>query len=246
MDFTFSPLEATLIDRPNRFLVIARLQENGSAIQAHCPDPGRLLELLIPGVTVYVSASDKPGRKTAYDLRFVKHPQSGQLVSLDSHLPNRLFWHELHMGNLAPFFGVHSVRREVSLPRLGNAPVISRIDFSMVDHEGHDCWVEVKSATLVENGLAKFPDAPTARGRRHVLELAERVSSTEDRAAIVFVVQRPDAYSLSPNWKTDPDFGKALVHAAGVGVRLFAFSCALTTENICISRQIPVVLHGLE
>ena len=90
MNFTFTAQPATFLARPNRFRIEARLHATGDVVAAHCADPGRLRELLIPGVTVYVSRADNPARKTAYDLRFVTHPENGQLVSLDSRVPNAL------------------------------------------------------------------------------------------------------------------------------------------------------------
>jgi sugar fermentation stimulation protein A len=235
-------MRAEFVERPNRFLVKARLGASGEIIAAHCPDPGRLRELLIPGAAIYVSEAGRTARKTQYDLRFVEHPQNGQLVSLDSRLPNRLFWHELHRGRIPRFDGFQSARREVRLPQSSPQSTTSRIDFLVVDHDGRDCWVEVKSATLVERRAAKFPDAPTTRGRRHVLELAHRIQNTDDRAVVVFVVQRPDADSLSPNWGTDRQFGESLAYAADAGVELYAFTCLLTTYEISLSQEIRVIV----
>ena len=239
MNFTFTAQPATFLARPNRFRIEARLHATGDVVAAHCADPGRLRELLIPGVTVYISRADNPARKTAYDLRFVTHPENGQLVSLDSRVPNALVWEELRAQRLPPFAGAQTIAREVTTP-LQHGGVRSRFDFRLVDAAGTPCWIEVKSATLVEEGVARFPDAPTVRGRRHVEELTA-LRRTGDRAAVLFIIQRPDAVRLEPKRDTDPDFAAALATAAGAGVEMIAYTCTLTPERIELCDQVPVV-----
>lgn len=240
MDFAFTAQAATFLERPNRFRVMARLHDTEQIVAVHCPNPGRLAELLIPGATIYVSRAASTTRKTTHDLRFVEHPEHGQLVSLDTRLPNALFAEGLRNGFFAPFSGCVEVQSEVTLPDI-HAGVQSRIDFRLVDSDGVPCWVEVKSVTLVEKGCARFPDAPTTRGRRHVNELAERVALGE-RAAVAFIVQRPDATALRPQWETDPAFAQALADADAAGVELYAYTCTLSTRAIHLQQQIPVVL----
>ena len=253
MRFDFVTQPATFLARPNRYRVEARLHAGGALVAAHCADPGRLRELLLPGVTVHVSpaAARLPGlpprkavRKTAWDLRFVEHPAHGQLVSLDTRVPNRVFAEGLAAGFFPPWRGGRLLGREVSLPHAGQGGVVSRIDFRIADEAGNPWWVEVKSASLVEEGaegnVARFPDAVTARGRRHVEELAALARAGE-RAAVVFIVQRPDATELRPQWGTDPAFAAALAAAQQAGVLLLAATCRLTTQEICLERLIPVV-----
>lgn len=239
MIFPFTTQPATFLERPNRFRIEARLHASGEEISAHCPDPGRLRELLIPGVTVHVSPATNPNRKTAWDLRFVEHPESGQLISLDSRLPNQLFAEGLAQGFFAPFRGAREVRREVSIAPPAHGGVRSRFDYQLVDREGRVCWIEVKSATLVVDGRALFPDAPTERGRRHVSELTALATGGE-RAAVVFIVQRPDANALAPNRETDPAFAQALAAARTAGVEVYAYTCELTTAEIRLAREIRV------
>jgi sugar fermentation stimulation protein A len=242
MRFPFVTEPATFVERPNRYLVVARLRD-GAVIRAHCPDPGRLRELLLPGVTVHVSRAANPMRKTAFDLRFVEHPEDGQLVSLDSRVPNELFDEGLANGYFAPFRRYGKIAREVPLPQSHATRIRSRIDFRLSDEHENICWVEVKSATLVEEGVAKFPDAVTARGRRHVLELAELAASGQ-RSAVVFIVQRPDASRLQPQWERDPAFGQALAAAAAAGMELYAYTCTLTTAEVALAREIPVQIES--
>jgi sugar fermentation stimulation protein A len=243
MRFSFTTQPATFLARPNRFRIEATLLHNGRAISAHCPDPGRLRELLIPGVTVHVSPAAKAERKTAWDLRFVEHPEHGQLISLDSRLPNQLFAEGLAADFFAPFRNPRRVEREVpvDLPHAGG--IRSRFDYRLLDAAGRTCWIEVKSATLVEDGWAYFPDAVTERGRRHVEELAA-LAARGDRAAVVFIVQRPDAAGLSPQWQADPRFAQALVDAAAAGVEIYAYTCTLTVAAMNLAREIPVVLSA--
>jgi sugar fermentation stimulation protein A len=245
MRFSFTTQPATFLERPNRYRVMARLWENGELIHAHCPDPGRLLELLTPGVTVHVSPAQHTERKTAYDLRFVEHPVHGQLISLDTRLPNQLVGEGLAQNFFAPFRHWQSLRREVSVPHGdadASASITSRIDFHLIDAEGRPCWLEVKSVTLVNDGEACFPDAPTLRGQRHLVELTHLVQSGE-RAAVLFIVQRPDAHVLYPNWTTDADFAQTLVSAQQAGVEIYAYTCTLTTVEARLAVPIAVRLE---
>lgn len=244
MQFAFATEPATFIERPNRYLAIVRLHRSGEIVRAHCPDPGRLRELLIPqaGVVVHVSQAELLAgctRKTAYDLRFVEHPAAGTLIGLDARLPNALFGEGLHNGFFAPFRHHRAVEREVSVPHGDAGGVRSRIDYRLLDVDGHTCWIEVKSATLVEEGIAYFPDAVTARGRRHVEELQHLVEQGA-RAAVCFIVQRPDAHSLRPQWGHDPAFSAALHRAGQAGVELYAATVTVTLAGATLTAMIPV------
>lgn len=253
MRFDFNVEPATFIERPNRFVIHARLHSGDEIVRAHCPNPGRMRELMAPGATVFLSRATDPTRRTPFTLRFVIHPEVAQLISLNTQLPNDIFAEGLADGFFAPFQGHRSVRREVSVPmkagdelekQRGKAPkprkIRSRVDFWLEDARGQSCWVEVKSVSLVEDGRALFPDAPTVRGRRHLLELIELVKDGQ-RAAVVFIVQRPDAVSVQANGLTDPDFAATLAQAQAAGVELFAYTCAVTLDEVTLERQIPVI-----
>ena len=227
-------VEATFLCRDNRFRVQVQIGDQVAA--AHLPNSGRLAELLVAGRRVWLTPA-KPAarlrRRTAYDLTLVEH--AGRLVSVDSRLPGDLVAHALRCGLLGAEFGAYSVvRREV---RLGK----SRIDFLLEGARLPSCWLEIKSVTLVTAGVARFPDAPTSRGRRHVLELTQAVKDG-DRAAVLFVVQRDDATSFSPHDSADPPFGQALRHAVAVGVRVLAVRCRVTRDSAEVLGIIPVVL----
>ncbi len=122
MRFDFETLAAKFMARPNRFVVVAQLDGSREVVRAHCADPGRMRELLLPGSAVHLSRSAKPGRKTAYDLRFVEHPASGQLISVNSQLANRLFAEAVRDRTLEPFAGMRIARSEASAPADEGAP----------------------------------------------------------------------------------------------------------------------------
>jgi sugar fermentation stimulation protein A len=154
-------------------------------------------------------------------------------VSVVPVLANRIFENALRRGAVRGLLGARIIAREV---RRG----ASRIDFEVASR-GRRVLVEVKSATLVEKGQALFPDAPTARGTRHLLELSKHCRKG-GRALVVFVVQRDDARSLSPHASNDPAFAAALSQAVRVGVRVLAFACRVAPDGIRLDRRIPVVL----
>jgi sugar fermentation stimulation protein A len=217
-------IPATFVERENKFLVTARLND-GTMVQAFLADPGRLKELLLPACKVYLVNASNPGRKTAFDMVAVDH--DGVIVSLDTRVPNR-YVRALLDGEFLFDDKFDSIRPE--FPYLD-----SRIDF--LAWKGTSKYlIEVKSVTLVEKGIALFPDAPTTRGTKHVLELtACRNDGYEP--ALVFVVQRPDAASFKPNSTTDPVFTDALMEAKRSNVIIKAFTNKIfidTDMNLCM------------
>ena len=155
------------------------------------------------------------------------------LVSADSRVPNALVWESWGEGALPQFADYTTGRREVPFHD-------SRLDMVLEGPRGR-CYIEVKSVTLVENGIARFPDAPTERGRRHVSTLMRAVEEGH-RAAAVFVIQRDDATGLTPYDANDPDFGEALRKAVAAGVEAYAFTCRVTRQEITIAGEVPVLL----
>jgi sugar fermentation stimulation protein A len=222
-------VEGRFVQRDNRFRITAQVE--GREVAAHLPNSGRLGELLVPGRPCYLVPRSAAHRRTDYDVLLVAY--AGVLVSVDARLPNRLFAEAVAAGRLPPFSGVTGVEPEVTAGE-------SRLDFHLVDAVGGR-WVETKSVTLVEEGVARFPDAPTRRGQRHVREL-QRLVEQGARAAVVFVIQRPDADSFSPHAQADPDFAQALGDARDTGVEIHAFCCSVTRRAIDITAPVPVVL----
>jgi len=226
-----STVEGRFVRRENRFRVTVELA--GRTEAAHLPNSGRLEELLVPGRTCYLVPRAASYRRTPYDLLLVAC--CGVLVSVDARLPNRLFAEAVTAGRLAPFAGCTVLEAEV---RRGG----SRLDFRLRGPR-RTCWVETKSVTLVEDGLALFPDAPTARGRRHLEGLAALVQKGQ-RAAVVFVVQRPDAVAFAPNARADPPFARLLAEVISQGVEVYAFRCRVTQHAISIVPSgLPVFLE---
>jgi len=225
-------VKGTFLTRSNRFRVEVRIGHQQTA--AHLANPGRLEELLIPNRTVWLKPADRPHRKTDFDLALIEHGEI--LVSLNAHLPNALLAQALRGGHLPWVDRSAVVRTEAHLGA-------SRLDFLVRGRDNRQWWIEAKSVTLVEGHLAKFPDAPTRRGRRHIHELISAVRQGA-QALVIFVVQRSDAECFGPNDGTDPDFGDALRAAAGAGVQIRAIRCGVTPNRISLDRTIPVCLDG--
>lgn len=219
---------ATFRHRTNRFAALVDV--SGHATLVHVANTGRLGELLVPGVTVWLADASREGRRTLWDLVIVEH--GDQLVSVDSRLPNHLVRIALGEGAIPMLAGYPGCRAEVSYGS-------SRFDFRL-DGAAGTCFVETKGVTLVVDGCARFPDAPTTRGARHLRELAG-YAREGGSAAVIFIVQRADAVGFSPN-ASDPDFAHALRQAAGDGVRVAAFRCTVTTEAITLGDELPVSL----
>lgn len=230
MAYAFPPLiKGKFVERKNRFAATVEVKGRQEAV--FVPNSGRLKELLAPGAEVFLAAKKAPHRVTAYDLELVRY--GDLLVSVDAHLPNKVVYNALRQAVLEPFSGWAGIDREYVYGH-------SRIDFRL-RFISQDCLVEVKSVTLVNNGTAMFPDAPTARGTRHLEELAGAVREG-NRGAALFLIQRPDARAFIPNDVTDPLFGTTLRSVARAGVEVYAYRCEVTPERISITDRVPVLL----
>ena len=227
-----SLVRATFLARPNRFR--AEIMVKGVRAAAHVASPGRMTELLLPGRTVWVTPAAAPHRVTDYDLKLVEH--DGVLVSVDSRLPNALFAEALAAGRILADSGYTTVESEVVLGG-------SRLDFCLSGASGI-CWVECKSVNLVEDGLALFPDAPTVRGRKHLLELIAAVGAGQ-RALAAFIIQRDDVAAFAPHAEADPDFAAALHEAQHHGVDIIAWTCRVNLHEIVLDRQVPLCLGAM-
>lgn len=215
------------IDRPNRF--IAHVETESGIQRVHVKNTGRCKELLIPGATVYLEKGMNPARKTPYDLIAVE--KGTRLINMDSQAPNQVFGEWAEAGEFLP--DVTAVRREY---RFGE----SRLDFCLETPKGLHL-VEVKGVTLEENDAVRFPDAPTERGIKHILELQRAVKEGHD-ATLCFVVQMEGIRSVAPNDLTHPAFGDALRKAALAGVRVCAYDCTVTPDRLKIRQAVPVLL----
>lgn len=205
------------ISRPNRF--IANVKINGKVEICHVKNTGRCRELLTNRARVIVQESDSPDRKTRFDLINVYKGDS--LINMDSQAPNKIF---AEWAPKSGIFGSITLLRPET--RFGN----SRFDF-YIEADGRQAFVEVKGVTLEEDGIVRFPDAPTERGVKHVRELMECINEGYD-AYVVFIVQMKDVRYFEPNWNTHREFGEALREAAANGVRVLAVDCEVTEDTI--------------
>lgn len=236
IEIPFGPLhKATFMSRLNRFLLNCSL-DDGREVEVHLADPGRLKELLIPGNSIWLRHIDNPRRRTQWSAVLTQDPQSMTLVSLQSTLANTIVQQALQSDALPEFAGWTYKRAEYSFAS-------SRWDFLLEDASGRKLLLEVKSVTLVKDQVALFPDAVTARGRRHVLELAELKSQGEFETAVLFVVQRTDAQQFAPDKDVDPAFAEALRTAHKAGVQVFVRTCDVSLEKVTLAHPLPVNLE---
>lgn len=219
--------QGVFLSRPNRFVAHVRL--DGREEVCHVKNTGRCRELLLPGAEVWCQHHDDPGRKTAWSLITVRKGE--RLVNLDSQVPNKLALDYVKQGGLG--FAPQMVKPEQTY---GN----SRFDLYYEAGERRG-FVEVKGVTLEDGGVARFPDAPTQRGRKHLLELQAAVEAGFD-AWVLFVIQMADIRRFEPNWPRDPDFAEALCRAAEHGVQVRAVECIVTEDSLAITKEVPVAL----
>lgn len=232
----FGPLEkAFFIERPNRFLICGRMAKTGNTVTAHLADPGRLRELLVKGAVLYLRRANAPQRKTKWSAVLVEAP-NGVLVSLQSTLVNKLTGIALQKQALKELNPWRFVRSEFTL---GN----SRWDFLLEKVEGKKQLIlEVKSVSLVKQGVALFPDAVTKRGRRHLEELAYLQEQTDFDTAVLFLVQRSDALKFRPADDIDPLFGERLRRADHKGVKILVRDCQVTLESVHLGKPLSAEL----
>ena len=219
------------LDRPNRF--IAHVALDGEPVVVHVKNTGRCRELLVPGCPVWLEENDNPARKTRFDLIAVEKttPAGPLLVNMDAQAPNRVFAEWAETGGFRP---------DLTLLRPETVFGASRFDFYW-EAGPRRGFVEVKGVTLEEDGVARFPDAPTLRGVKHLEELiAARRAGYE--AALCFVVQMEGMKWVEPNERTHPAFGQALRQAARAGVEIAAYSCRVTPGSIKMDRPVPLLL----
>lgn len=213
-----SVVRGEFIERPNRF--VARALVDGRPEVCHVKNTGRCRELLIPGAEVWLAPAASPARKTGFDLVCVK--KGDRLINIDSQAPNKLFAEWVKSG-LSPLG-----RPELLLAERPFGS--SRFDF-YAETGGRGAFIEVKGVTLEENGVVRFPDAPTERGVRHMLELAGAVEAGFDAWA-VFVIQMKGVKYMEPNRDTHPRFARAMEEAARRGVRLLALDCSVAPDEL--------------
>ena len=261
-------IEGKFISRPNRF--VAYVYVNGVLATAHVKNTGRLKELLVSGATVYLQKHDDPKRSTALSLIGVK--KGDQVVNIDSQAPNKAMYEwlaackstesglvvcksakselatckstesrqSIFKGNASPevIIGTDEI---ITAIRPEYTYMGSRFDF-FIETDKRKILLEVKGVTLEENGTALFPDAPTERGVKHIMELC---GSMKDGyyPVIAFVIQMTGVRQFSPNAKTHKEFAEALVSAHKQGVRIIALDCEVTRDSMVIKDLVNVMLE---
>ena len=218
-----------LVQRYQRFLADVRLK-NGRVVTAHCPNTGSMTGCCEVGRPVYLSRHDNPRRKLKYTWELIDMPAS--LVGVNTLVPNRLVAFSVDAGQIPALEGYDQIQREV---RIGSH---TRIDLLLTAPDRRHCYVEIKNCTLVQNGVAMFPDAVTSRGQKHLQELEKRVAAG-DRSVIFFFIQRQDAIRFRPADSIDPAYGRFLRRAVKKGVEVLAYDVAIDLHGIRLRKQVP-------
>ena len=226
-------IQATFIERPNRF--IAYCDVNGEREKVHVKNTGRCKELLTEHATVYLEESDNSSRKTKYSLIAVQ--KGDLLINMDSQAPNEVVEEGLKLGTIwlpGVNMPLTKIQREVTYGE-------SRFDFYL-ETEQDKIFIEVKGGTLEEEGVIRFPDAPTTRGVKHLNELMA-AQEAGYKCYVIFVVQMERAKYFTPHEQRHPAFATALRQAVAKGVGVLAYTCKVTADELIIDKKLPVKLR---
>ncbi len=222
MKFSAPLLKGTLVQRYKRFMADIVL-DTGEEITAHCANSGSMMGVKDEGAEVWVSASDKPKRKFKYTWELIKVGES--LVGINTSLPNKIAEESIETGVVSELQGYETLRREVKYGKN------SRIDILLEDPSKSACYVEIKNVTLRRDHLAEFPDSVTARGTKHLGELANQVGAGH-RAVMYYLTQRDDCDTFAVASDIDPVYAVALEKAMAAGVEVICYGCKLTPKEI--------------
>lgn len=223
-------VRGTLVRRYKRFLSDVQL-DGGELVTAHCANSGSMLGVSEPGAEVWLSRCEGKARKLPYSWEMVR--VDGGLVGINTMHPNRIVAEAIAAGAIPELAGYDEVRREV---RYGKA---SRVDLLLRGRGRPDCYVEVKNVHLRRGSAAAFPDAVTARGAKHLLELADMVAAGA-RSVMLYLVQRGDCDHFTLAEDIDPVYAQGLRRALAAGVEALCYRCALSLDGITVDRPLPV------
>ena len=221
---------AQFIRRPDRFRAYVNFE--GEEILVHVPNTGRCKEILVPGSTVLLREELNPTRKTLYDL--IAGYKGNKIINIDSQIPNKVVDEALKDKKIEKLVRYNIIQREKTF---GN----SRFDFKLANNIGEEYYLEVKGVTLEIDGKTIFPDAPTQRGRKHLLELIE-AKKAGFGAGVLFLIQMSNINSFSPYDDMDEAFGESLRLACKSGVDIFAYECEVGEKFITLSKAVEVIL----
>jgi sugar fermentation stimulation protein A len=225
-------VKATFISRPNRF--IANVMVDGAPVTVHVKNTGRCRELLVPGAKVFLEKSDNPARKTLYDLVAVQ--KGNRLVNMDSQIPNAAAYEWISAGGFKK--DVTLLKREVTF---GNSRFDLYLEYTDEAGKTRKAFVEVKGVTLEDDGVVRFPDAPTERGIKHIHELTECLKEGYE-AYLLFVIQMKDVKYFEPDREIHKDFADALGEASERGVQVLAYDCEVKENSMEIRDPMEVRL----
>jgi sugar fermentation stimulation protein A len=231
MQFSSPLIQGTLIKRYKRFLADVQLTD-GSIVIAHCPNTGAMTGCAGPGWKVWLSPSTNPKRKLLYTWEVVLTDKQ-HWIGINTHKANVLVKEAVQENKIAELVGYANLKAEVKFGEEN-----SRIDFLLTDFEKADCYVEVKSVTLLDNNVGYFPDAKTIRGQKHLRELS-LIASQGKRAVLLFCVQHSGIQSVQVAKQIDPDYAKELKQAMLSGVQILCYGCKINSEKIYINQSLP-------
>jgi len=232
MRFQTPLVPGRLVRRYKRFLADVML-EDGREVVAHCANPGAMTGLDTPGMRIWLEPNDDPGKKLRFGWRLLELP-GGHWAGIDTMVPNRVVREALEAGQIAELSVYHGVRAEV---HYGKA---SRVDFLLSEAGLRDAYVEVKNVHLSrQDGWAEFPDSPTARGAKHLVELADMVRQGH-RAVMFYLVQRTDCTRFRLAGDVDPKYAQAFAAAAQAGVEVVCYDTVISTEGVRLGRRLEI------
>jgi len=220
-------IKGIFLERPNRF--IARVIINGNEETVHVKNTGRCREILRPGTEVILEESDNENRKTKYSL--IGGYKGNVLINIDSQIPNVVISDAIRNNEIEEFWDIVFLKREVTFKS-------SRFDI-YCEGNNRKVFIEVKGVTLEKDGMAMFPDAPTQRGLKHVMELTEAVKMGYE-GFIIFLIQMKGVYYFTPNYEMDIKFSEGLKKAEKSGVKILAFNSIVNEDGIELGEKINV------
>lgn len=230
MFFSNNFTKAQFVHRPDRFQAYVII--DGEIVIVHVPNTGRCKEILVSSTKVILREENNPTRKTRYDL--IGAYKDDKFINIDSQVPNKVVHEALLNGKIMPLEKYKIIEREKTY---GN----SRLDFKLTNDDGHEYYLEIKGVTLEQYGVAKFPDAPTIRGRKHLLELID-IKETGRGAGVLFLIQMEGIKYFTPNDDMDKLFSENLREAYKSGVDVFAYDCSVGENFITLKSRVEIIL----
>ena len=227
MEFKEKLIHGILIKRYKRFLADVTL-DDGTKVTAHCTNSGSMKSCLENGAEVYLTPVNDPKRKTKFTWEMIKI--NGDWVGINTGNPNKIAYEAISAGTIPGLENYTNVQREVKFDD-------SRFDI-FAENDDEQCFVEVKNVTMKEGKYARFPDAVTTRGQKHLKTLME-VKKREMRAVMLYIIQRSDVEIFAPATEIDPDYSKLLKEALNAGVEIIPMQASVTPEKIELVNQLP-------